>query len=145
MLSFLKNWDGFIDKHPQKVIYGLSAILPMLIMLVVWSIIGLYPFGNRSLMSVDFGQQYISFFGLLKNSILSGNLSNLIYSFTQSLGGPMIGLVGYYLLSPFNLLFIKSFQFNIYYYSFSVLWSSCFFNYLVKVWGDRFSFCFFTH
>ena len=106
MLSFLKNWDGFIDKHPQKVIYGLSAILPMLIMLVVWSIIGLYPFGNRSLMSVDFGQQYISFFGLLKNSILSGNLSNLIYSFTQSLGGPMIGLVGYYLLSPFNLIFI---------------------------------------
>lgn len=63
-------------------------------------------------MSVDFGQQYVSFFGLLKNSVLSGDFSNLSYSFTQSLGGPMAGLVGYYLLSPFNLIFIITpFQF----------------------------------
>lgn len=95
-----------MNKHPKKVLYFLSAVFPMLIMLVVWAIIGLYPFGNRSLMSVDFGQQYISFFGLLKNSVLSGDFSNLSYSFTQSLGGPMAGLVGYYLLSPFNLIFI---------------------------------------
>lgn len=106
MLSLFNYLRRFIDKHPKKVLYFLSAFFPMLIMLVVWAIIGLYPFGNRSLMSVDFGQQYISFFGLLKNSVLSGDFSNLSYSFTQSLGGPMAGLVGYYLLSPFNLIFI---------------------------------------
>lgn len=106
MLSLFNYLGRFIDKHPKKVLYFLSAFFPMLIMLVVWAIIGLYPFGNRSLMSVDFGQQYISFFGLLKNSVLSGDFSNLSYSFTQSLGGPMAGLVGYYLLSPFNLIFI---------------------------------------
>ena len=106
MLSLFKNFERFMYRHPKKLLYFLSAFFPMLIMLVVWAVIGLYPFGNRSLMSVDFGQQYISFFGLLKNSVLSGDFSNLNYSFTQSLGGPMAGLVGYYLLSPFNLIFI---------------------------------------
>ena len=106
MVSLSKPILRLLDKHPKKAIYFLSAFLPMLIMLIVWAIIGLYPFGSRSLMSVDFGQQYVSFFGLLKNSVLSGDFSNLSYSFTQSLGGPMAGLVGYYLLSPFNLIFI---------------------------------------
>lgn len=112
MVSLSKPILRLLDKHPKKAIYFLSAFLPMLIMLIVWAIIGLYPFGSRSLMSVDFGQQYVSFFGLLKNSVLSGDFSNLSYSFTQSLGGPMAGLVGYYLLSPFNLIFIITpFQF----------------------------------
>ena len=112
MVSLSKPILRLLDKHPKKAIYFLSAFLPMLIMLIVWAIIGLYPFGSRSLMSVDFGQQYVSFFGLMKNSVLSGDFSNLSYSFTQSLGGPMAGLVGYYLLSPFNLIFIITpFQF----------------------------------
>ena len=57
-------------------------------------------------MAVDFGQQYISFFGLLKNAVLSGDLSSLTYSFTKSLGGDMIGVLGYYLMSPFNIFYI---------------------------------------
>ena len=57
-------------------------------------------------MAVDFGQQYISFFGLLKNAILTGDLSSLSYSFTKSLGGDMIGVLGYYLMSPFNVIYI---------------------------------------
>lgn len=61
MLSLFNYLGRFMDKHPKKVLYFLSAFFPMLIMLIVWAIIGLYPFSNRSLMSVDFGQQYISF------------------------------------------------------------------------------------
>ena len=122
MVSLSKPILRLLDNHPKKAIYFLSAFLPMLIMLIVWAIIGLYPFGSRSLMSVDFGQQYVSFFGLLKNSVLSGDFSNLSYSFTQSLGGPMAGLVGYYLLSPFNLIFIITpFQF----YGFAVFLIIC--------------------
>ena len=45
-------------------------------------------------MAVDFGQQYISFFGLLKHAVLTGDLSSLTYSFTKSLGGDMIGVFG---------------------------------------------------
>uniref|UniRef100_UPI0038F62A26 YfhO family protein n=1 Tax=Streptomyces turgidiscabies TaxID=85558 RepID=UPI0038F62A26 len=83
-----------------------SAFLPMMIMLVVWFFMGMYPFGNKSLMAVDFGQQYISFYGFLKESLLSGDWSGFLYSFTKSLGGEMTGVVAYYLLSPFNIFYI---------------------------------------
>lgn len=106
MLIWFMRWQEFWKKHPKKVLYAASALLPMTIMLVVWAVIGMYPFGSKSLMAVDFGQQYISFFGLLKNAILTGDLSSLSYSFTKSLGGDMIGVLGYYLMSPFNIIYI---------------------------------------
>ena len=106
MKNWLMRWHELKQKHPKGVLYTISALLPMTIMLVVWYFMGSYPFGNKSLMAVDFGQQYISFFGLLKNAILSGDLSSLTYSFTKSLGGDMIGILGYYLMSPFNIIYI---------------------------------------
>ena len=106
----MKNWlracRQLPEKYPRGVLYTISALLPMIVMLVVWIFMGSYPFGNKSLMAVDFGQQYISFFGLLKNAVLSGDLSSLTYSFTKSLGGDMIGVLGYYLMSPFNIFYI---------------------------------------
>ena len=106
MLIWFMRWQEFLKKNPKKILYALSALAPMTIMLVVWAFMGMYPFGSKSLMAVDFGQQYISFFGLLKNAILTGDLSSLSYSFTKSLGGDMIGVLGYYLMSPFNLIYI---------------------------------------
>ena len=106
MKNWLTRWRELNEKHPKGVLYALSALLPMTIMLVVWFFMGSYPFGNKSLMAVDFGQQYISFFGLLKNAVLTGNLSSLTYSFTKSLGGDMIGVLAYYLMSPFNIFYI---------------------------------------
>ena len=106
MLIWFMRWQEFWKKHPKKILYAASALLPMTIMLIVWAFIGMYPFGSKSLMAVDFGQQYISFFGLLKNAILTGDLSSLSYSFTKSLGGDMIGVLGYYLMSPFNIIYI---------------------------------------
>jgi len=106
MKNWLMRWQELKEKHPKGVLYLISALLPMTIMLVVWFFMGSYPFGNKSLMAVDFGQQYISFFGLLKNAILSGDLSSLTYSFTKSIGGDMIGVLGYYLMSPFNIIYI---------------------------------------
>ena len=106
MENWLMRWRELNEKYPKGVLYALSALLPMTIMLVVWFFMGSYPFGNKSLMAVDFGQQYISFFGLLKNAVLTGNLSSLTYSFTKSLGGDMIGILAYYLMSPFNIFYI---------------------------------------
>ena len=106
MLIWFMRWQEFLKKNPKKILYALSALAPMTIMLVVWAFMGMYPFGSKSLMAVDFGQQYISFFSLLKNAILTGDLSSLSYSFTKSLGGDMIGVLGYYLMSPFNLIYI---------------------------------------
>ena len=106
MDEWLMRWQELKGKQPKALLYTVSALLPMTIMLVVWFFMGGYPFGNKSLMAVDFGQQYISFFGLLKHAVLTGDLSSLTYSFTKSLGGDMIGVLGYYLMSPFNIFYI---------------------------------------
>lgn len=106
MQNCLMYWQEFRKKHSKALLYMMSALLPMMTMLIVWFFMGSYPFGNKSLMAVDFGQQYISFFGLLKNAVFSGDLSSLSYSFTKSLGGDMIGVLGYYLMSPFNIFYI---------------------------------------
>lgn len=97
---------NYIEANRKMSIYIVSSTLPMLIMLVVWLCIGIYPFGSKSLMAVDFGQQYISFYGFLKSTILSGDWSGFLYSFTKSLGGDMLGVLAYYLLSPFNLIYV---------------------------------------
>lgn len=106
MFVWTKPWQELWKRNPKGLLYAFSAMLPMAIMLVVWAFMGTFPFGDKSLMAVDFGQQYISFFGLLKHAVLSGDLSSLSYSFTKSLGGDMIGVLGYYLMSPFNIIYI---------------------------------------
>ena len=106
MFVWTKPWQELWKRKPKNLLYAFSAMLPMAIMLVVWAFMGTFPFGDKGLMAVDFGQQYISFFGLLKNAVLSGDLSSLSYSFTKSLGGDMIGVLGYYLMSPFNIIYI---------------------------------------
>lgn len=106
MRNWLIHWQNIKRNHLKSILYMYSALLPMAIMLVVWFFMGSYPFGNKSLMTVVFDQQYISFYGLLKNAILSGDLSSLTYSFTKSIGGDMIGELGYYLMSPFNIIYV---------------------------------------
>ena len=106
MKNWLIYWQELKETYPRGVLYVSSTLLPMTIMLVVWFFMGSYPFGNKSLMTIVFDQQYISFYGLLKNAILSGDLSSLTYSFTKSIGGDMIGELGYYLMSPFNFIYV---------------------------------------
>ncbi|MET3556895.1 putative membrane protein YfhO [Streptococcus rupicaprae] len=87
-------------------IYALSFLLPCLIMLGVWAFNGHFPFGSKSLMAVDFGQQYIGFYAYLKETLLSGQWGSFFHSFEKSIGGEMIGVLGYYLMSPFNIFYI---------------------------------------
>lgn len=95
-----------LKKQQRPLLYTASFLLPCLVMLVVWFFNQQFPFGVKSQMAVDFGQQYIGFYAYLKETILSGNFSALTHSFGKSLGGEMIGVLGYYLISPFNILYI---------------------------------------
>ncbi len=57
-------------------------------------------------MTVVFDKQYISFLPWIAKHILSGDLSGRC-PFTKSLGGDMIGELGYYLMrAPFPMLFM---------------------------------------
>lgn len=62
------------------------------------------PFFKGSILAGDLNQQYLSFFSYYKHA-LTGKES-LIYSFSNGLGGNMIGNWAYYLMSPFNLILL---------------------------------------
>lgn len=88
------------------LIYSLAFIVPVVIMAVVFICIGIYPFGEKSLLTIDLYHQYIDFFSYYRQSLLSFHPQNLLYSFSKTLGGNMIGLYAYYLASPLNLVFL---------------------------------------
>ncbi|MGT2896073.1 glycosyltransferase PgfM1 [Streptococcus entericus] len=96
----------WLKKHPKPTLYLTSFVLPCFVMLGVWMVNQQFPFGAKSHMAVDFGQQYIGFYAYLKETLLSGDFASLTYSFGKSIGGEMIGVLGYYLMSPFNLLYV---------------------------------------
>ncbi|MFR0554166.1 YfhO family protein [Loigolactobacillus coryniformis subsp. coryniformis] len=90
-------------KSGRTIIEYLSAFaLPILIMLLVFCIKGVFPFGGRTPITSDLNNQYISFFAYFKNHI--NNLHDLFYSFSLSIGGNFFGIFTYYLISPLNLL-----------------------------------------
>lgn len=96
----------------KKKVYLASFIAPIAIMFVAWAIDGFFPFGTKSLMAVDFNAQYIGLYAYFKHLFLNGDWSSFFYSFSKSIGGGMLGIWGFNLLSPFNLLFLLSSEEN---------------------------------
>lgn len=84
---------------------ALSFWLPLLLMLGYFIYRGMAPFGTSSILTVDLGQQYIDQFAAFKHTLLS-HPSSFFYSFSNALGGDMIGEWAYYLMSPFNLIYL---------------------------------------
>ena len=86
----------------ENYIYLLSFILTIALMMTIYIVLKIFPFGNREIVTSDMYLQYVSFFGKLMD-ILSGDAS-LTYSFSKSIGGNSVGLFAYYMASPFNLI-----------------------------------------
>lgn len=82
---------------------AISFLVPIFILLLVYMIWGQYPFGENTLLVWDMDEQYAPFFAHLHN-ILHGDAS-VLYTFSRSLGGNMLSVAAYYLISPFNLVF----------------------------------------
>ena len=94
--------DKGIKKLKTKYIYGLSFIIPIIILALIYSFIGLCPIGNKSITVGDMHIQYVSFFAKLRD-ILHGD-GSIMYSFGKSIGGNFFGIFAYYLASPLNII-----------------------------------------
>lgn len=101
--SLQKISQHFKKSRANFTIYSfLSFFLPVIAVLSVFFILKIHPFGNQSVLSYDFANQYISYFYYIKeNGIFN---TDAIYSTSMTFGGNFFGVVAYYLLSPFNLL-----------------------------------------
>src|SRR5699024_6039024 len=85
--------------------YLLNTIFVSIFFIGLAIIFQFAPFGKDTMLTVDLGQQYIDFFSMYKET-LTHSPEMLLYSFEKAIGGEMIGLWAYYLLSPFNLIFL---------------------------------------
>ncbi|CAH1853192.1 YfhO family protein [Convivina intestini] len=97
-----------ISKFTQKYLLSPLAIsfwLPVIFMTGYFASRGMAPFGTSTILTVDLGQQYIDQFAAFKAAFLN-HPSNFLYSFSNALGGDMLGEWAYYLMSPFNIIFL---------------------------------------
>lgn len=76
--------------------------LPALLMWLTYITMKVYPFGEESVLVLDLNGQYVYFFEALRDIIREGG--SMLYSFRRSLGGDFIGIIGYYLASPFSVI-----------------------------------------
>lgn len=90
----------------KRRVYTYSIVLPVIVMSIVFACLGVFPFGKNTVMAIDFASQYIDLFAFFKRTISQLDFSGFFYSFSKSLGGDMVGVWGYYLLSPFNLIYL---------------------------------------
>lgn len=90
------------NRKSNVSIYLLSFLIPIIIMLIVYAMSKIYPFGEKTLLFRDLRGQYISYFSAFRNALLGDG--NLLYSFTKEMGGNMFGLTSYYIMSPFNVI-----------------------------------------
>ena len=87
----------------QKKYNILSFIIPVIVMILLYMSVGVIG-GKKNILTVDLANQYVEFFGALKD-VLSG-ITSPFYSFSKTLGGNFFGIMTYYLLSPLNIFLV---------------------------------------
>ena len=83
---------------------GASFLIPFCILVSCIYLLKLAPFGEDSLLLIDASSQYVNYLSYFR-SVLTGQ-SDLLYTFSKNLGGDLLSLAAYYMLSPFNVVFL---------------------------------------
>lgn len=95
----MKNMKTFFQKN---LIYLLSFFLPIFIMLLIFILRKIYPFGDESFLHIDMYHQYLPFLTELYHKIKEGE--SLFYSWNTGIGSNFLALFAYYLATPTNWL-----------------------------------------
>lgn len=82
----------------------LAGALGLLCMALSYVWLGVWPFGNESVMIVDLHHQYGPMLSELREMLRGGG--DVLYTFKTGIGANFISLFAYYLASPFNLLLV---------------------------------------
>ena len=98
-LSILKKTGKLFS---DSRVYWLSFLLPPAILFISYIIFQIWPVGTRSVLSLDLNAQYVYYYDYMYD-VFAGEES-IFYSWSRNLSGEFMGIIGYYLASPFNLL-----------------------------------------
>ncbi len=99
--GLLDKIDACLGRYDSSFLIW-SFLLSASVMLFIYVLIGVHPFGENSVLVLDLNGQYVQFFMGLR-AILHGD-GSLLYSFSRSLGGEFLGIYTYYLASPLSYL-----------------------------------------
>lgn len=94
----------FISFSKDKYYYYLAFGLPIVILIITYICMGMSPFGEKSILTLDMDGQYVYFFEQIRD-VYTGQ-SSLFYTFERSLGGEFLGCFTYYLASPLSFLVV---------------------------------------
>ncbi len=94
-----------LEKVKLYPLYYVAAFLiPALLTLIAYAVFGVYPFGERSVLTLDLNGQYVYYFENIRRCFWSGE--SPLYSWSRNLSGGYQGVIGYYLASPFTFIVI---------------------------------------
>ena len=79
----------------------LSFLLPPAVLLAVYAVFGIAPFGEKSLLIMDLSDHYVEFYAGLRHM---GRNGDIFFSWGKAMGGNYTGVFAYYLSSPFSFL-----------------------------------------
>lgn len=94
-----KLW--FAKKNRPGII---AFLLPALIIFIAFQTAGVWPIGDRHILTIDLYHQYAPFLAEYRRKLLS--FDTLWYSWNGGLGTDFWSLFAYYLASPINLLIV---------------------------------------
>ncbi len=83
-------------------IYFAAFAIPVVLTYLAYAIFGLYPFGEESVLCLDLNGQYVYYFEALRDAFWGDG--SIFYSWSRNLSGGFMGIIGYYLASPFTLI-----------------------------------------
>lgn len=84
--------------------YVAAFLIPAALTFIAYVIFGVYPFGERSVLTLDLNGQYVYYFENIRDCFWSGE--SPLYSWSRNLSGGYQGVIGYYLASPFTFIVI---------------------------------------
>lgn len=84
------------------MVYLFSFLIPGFIWLLSTAFSGIFPFGRNTILTSDMQYQYIGYFEFIQNILRVG--TDAFFSFSKGLGEETLGMISYYMASPFNLL-----------------------------------------
>ncbi len=85
-------------------IYVAAFFIPALLTLIAYIFFGIFPFGDRSVLALDLNGQYVYYFEAIRDAFWGDG--SIFYNWSRDLSGEFMGIIGYYLASPFTLIVI---------------------------------------
>ncbi len=88
----------------DKRFYFVAFLIPVVLTYIAYAIFGIAPFGDHSVLCLDLNGQYVYYFEAIRDAFWGDG--SIFYDWSRNLSGNFMGIIGYYLASPFTLIVI---------------------------------------